>query len=155
MPDNDNDSEPSNVAARPIYAIFEGGGAKGVAHIGALQAVEDNGLDIIGVAGTSAGALIAVLAAVGHKSAEIMSATDPADNLRARSKKTPVDLLGKSRWKRLQELRHFGSCGGILGFLFAPRSVLTAITVYRQLGHFSTSNLQAFINSVGNCSGHN
>lgn len=156
MLDNDTDSEPPNVAKRPIYAVFEGGGAKGTAHIGALQAVEDNGLDIIGVAGTSAGALIAVLAAVGLESSDIMSATDPTDNLLARSQKSPVDLLGKSGWKRLQQLLRGGPklakwiafCGGILSFPFAPRSIWTAIAVYRRLGHFTTSEIQEFINLV-------
>ena len=156
MPGNDTDSKPPGVTKRPIYAIFEGGGAKGTAHIGALQAVEDNGLDIIGVAGTSAGALIAVLVAVGLESADIMSATDPAENLLARSQKSPVVLLGKSRWKRLQRLHRcgpklakwIGIFGGILCFPFAPRSVSTAIAVYRHLGHFSASEIQTFINSV-------
>lgn len=156
MPVDEIDSEPPGVAERPIYAIFEGGGAKGAAHIGALQAVEDNGLQIIGVAGTSAGALIAVLAAIGLESADIMSATDPADNLLARSKKSPVDLLGKAGWKRLQGLLRGGPklakaiafCGAIVSFPFAPRSFLTALTVYRYLGHFSTSEIQTFINAV-------
>ncbi|ODA28084.1 patatin-like phospholipase family protein [Planctopirus hydrillae] len=55
------------------FGIFEGGGAKGVAHIGALAAVEEHKIDFIGVAGSSAGAIIAVLVACGYKAEELYS----------------------------------------------------------------------------------
>ena len=55
------------------YCIFEGGGAKGIAHIGALRALEDAKLDFAGFAGTSAGAIVAALAAAGYSSRELMS----------------------------------------------------------------------------------
>ncbi|HCS8989786.1 TPA: patatin-like phospholipase family protein, partial [Klebsiella quasipneumoniae] len=45
------------------YAVFEGGGIKGVAFAGALQKAEEAGLNFIGYAGASAGAIIAFLAA--------------------------------------------------------------------------------------------
>ena len=45
------------------FAIFEGGGAKGLAHIGALKALEGRKVDLLGVAGTSAGAIVAALVA--------------------------------------------------------------------------------------------
>src|SRR5262245_55695553 len=57
-----------------VFLIFEGGGARCVAHIGALKALERKGVTIRGVAGTSAGALIAVLVAAGYKAEEIFSA---------------------------------------------------------------------------------
>lgn len=55
------------------YCIFEGGGAKGIAHIGALAALEEAEFDIVGYAGTSAGAIIAALSAAGYRSAELFS----------------------------------------------------------------------------------
>ncbi len=54
------------------YCVFEGGGAKGIAHVGALAALEESGLDLCGFAGTSAGAVIAALAAVGYQSRELI-----------------------------------------------------------------------------------
>ncbi len=57
-----------------VFLIFEGGGARCVAHIGALKALERKGVTIRGVAGTSAGALIAALVAAGYKSEELYSA---------------------------------------------------------------------------------
>ncbi|MGR5308074.1 patatin-like phospholipase family protein [Vibrio mediterranei] len=52
-------------------AVFEGGGAKGIAHIGALKAIEDYGLTINKVAGTSAGAIISTLIALGYKADDL------------------------------------------------------------------------------------
>ena len=55
--------------------IFEGGGAKGFAHIGALKAFEDLKIPVGGVAGTSAGSIIAALVSVGYSSSELISDT--------------------------------------------------------------------------------
>ncbi len=53
--------------------VFEGGGVKGLAYIGALEELELNGVlnNIENVAGTSAGAITATLLALGYTSAEI------------------------------------------------------------------------------------
>jgi NTE family protein len=53
------------------YAILEGGGAKGIALAGALQAAENAGLTFAGYAGTSAGSIIALLSVVGYSPDEI------------------------------------------------------------------------------------
>ena len=47
--------------------VFEGGGVKGIALVGALEAARDHGIERwVNVAGTSAGAIIASLLAVGY-----------------------------------------------------------------------------------------
>lgn len=53
--------------------VFEGGGVRGLAYIGALQAVEDAGIrpNVTAVAGTSAGAITAALVAAGYTSKEL------------------------------------------------------------------------------------
>ena len=51
--------------------VFEGGGAKGIAYVGALQALVDQGHTIGRVAGTSAGAITAALLAAGYTPPEI------------------------------------------------------------------------------------
>ncbi|WP_246792825.1 patatin-like phospholipase family protein [Burkholderia perseverans] len=58
-----------------VRLAFQGGGAKGIVHIGALMAVEELKLPIEAVAGTSAGAMVAVLIAAGYTSQELL---DPA-----------------------------------------------------------------------------
>jgi len=44
---------------KPIFAIFEGGGAKGIAHVGAYAAADELEFEFVGVAGASAGVEIA------------------------------------------------------------------------------------------------
>ena len=45
---------------------LSGGGIRGIAHAGALKALEDNGIKIDVIGGTSAGALVASLYALGY-----------------------------------------------------------------------------------------
>ncbi len=53
------------------YAILDGGGVKGAALAGALSAASDQGIEFLGYGGTSAGAIVALLAAVGFGPAEL------------------------------------------------------------------------------------
>ena len=58
----------SAVSAWPqkVAVVLSGGGAKGVTHIGVLRALEDNGIPIDYIAGTSMGAIIGGLYASGY-----------------------------------------------------------------------------------------
>ena len=53
--------------------VFEGGGVKGIAYVGALEVLNKEGIlaNIERVAGTSAGAMVAVLVALGYSAKEI------------------------------------------------------------------------------------
>ncbi|WP_411334850.1 patatin-like phospholipase family protein [Metabacillus indicus] len=51
--------------------VFEGGGVRGIAFTGAIQAMEEEKIEWERLAGTSAGAVIAALLAAGYKSYEI------------------------------------------------------------------------------------
>lgn len=51
--------------------VFEGGGVKGIALVGALRAFEERGFQWQNVAGTSAGAITAALVAVGYTALEV------------------------------------------------------------------------------------
>jgi len=52
--------------------VLSGGGARGIAHLGALQALEDLDISVSHLSGTSAGAIAAVLYAAGNTPVEIM-----------------------------------------------------------------------------------
>ncbi len=52
-------------------AVFEGGGVKGVALIGALEEMERHGYEWDQVAGTSAGAIVAALVSAGYRGREL------------------------------------------------------------------------------------
>ena len=62
-----------------MNVVFEGGGIKGLSYIGALRCLEERGLRINSVAGTSVGALIAALVAVGYKSNELEQIIETID----------------------------------------------------------------------------
>ena len=56
---------------KDYFCIFAGGGVRGTAYVGALKALEENGIEISGMAGSSVGALFASLVAVGYTQEEI------------------------------------------------------------------------------------
>ena len=55
-----------------IGLALSGGGAKGFAHLGALQALEEKGIRPDIIAGTSAGAIVGAFYACGFKPKEIL-----------------------------------------------------------------------------------
>lgn len=52
--------------------VLSGGGSRGIAHIGVLKALEENGLAPDCIAGTSSGAIVGALYAAGHPAEEIL-----------------------------------------------------------------------------------
>lgn len=59
-------------AHQSVGLVLSGGGAKGIAHIGVIQALEDNNIPIDFVAGTSMGAIVGGLYAIGYTPAEML-----------------------------------------------------------------------------------
>ena len=59
------------------YAILDGGGVKGAALAGCLKAAEEQKIQFLGYGGTSAGSIIAFLAAVGYTGEEATKIHDP------------------------------------------------------------------------------
>lgn len=57
--------------AQTVGLVMSGGGAKGLYHIGVLEALEENGIPIDYVAGTSMGSIIAAMYAAGYSPAEM------------------------------------------------------------------------------------
>src|SRR5438034_9607610 len=53
------------------YGIYAGGGVKGAALAGCLRAAEQQGVKFVGHGGTSAGSMIALMAAVGYGGEEL------------------------------------------------------------------------------------
>jgi NTE family protein len=59
--------------AQKVGLVLSGGGAKGVAHIGMIQALEDNGIPIDYITGTSIGAVVGGLYAMGYSPQEMLA----------------------------------------------------------------------------------
>lgn len=62
-------------------AVFEGGGVKGIAFIGALQVMEEHGYSWQKLAGTSAGSIVAALLGAGYTSKELKPIFEELDYL--------------------------------------------------------------------------
>jgi NTE family protein len=77
-------------------AVFEGGGARGIAFVGAIQAMEEEKVEWQRIAGTSAGAVIAALLASGYKSYEIRKHLKELDfsKLRGRTIMNRIPIFG-------------------------------------------------------------
>ncbi len=61
----------SSGQVREIDVVMAGGGALGIAYVGALRALQDHGLWPVRVAGTSAGSLVGALVAAGYNATEL------------------------------------------------------------------------------------
>lgn len=62
-----------------VYGVFEGGGVRGTALVGAVAAAEKKGIGFRAVAGTSAGAIVASLIAAGYKAKEMRALLTETD----------------------------------------------------------------------------
>jgi NTE family protein len=92
-------------APRPkIGVALQGGGAKGLAHIGVLQWFEDRHIPIDYIAGTSMGGLIGGLYATGHSPAEIQQIVEQTDWGAVMSGETPYESLS---FRRKEDLTAF------------------------------------------------
>lgn len=70
---------PQTASGGGIALVLSGGGARGLAHIGVLMALEEEGVPIAGLAGTSMGALMAGLYACGYNAAQLDSIAGSMD----------------------------------------------------------------------------
>lgn len=82
------------------YGIFQGGGAKGYAHVGALKAAEERNIRFIRIAGTSAGAIIAALVAAGYSADELLDPMRPVGERGALDVEVS-DILDKREFGRI------------------------------------------------------
>ncbi len=66
-------SNAQKPARKTVGLVLSGGGAKGMAHIGIIRALEENGIPIDYIAGTSVGAIVGGLYAAGYSTDEMES----------------------------------------------------------------------------------
>src|SRR3712207_2804721 len=85
--------------AHRTFVAFAGGGAKGVVHVGALKALEERDVELKGLAGTSAGAIVAALVASGFRADDLIDSGSGRTILKRLSQIDPklkraTDLFG-------------------------------------------------------------
>ena len=83
--------------------VFEGGGVRGIGHVGAACRLEQQGYRFVDLAGSSAGALVAALLAAGYHCGELRREMETLDYLRFKG-------------KGLAD--HFGTAGKVLTLLW-------------------------------------
>ncbi len=92
------------------FVAFSGGGAKGLVHVGALQALEDRDVHFAGLAGTSAGAIVAALTAAGFQARELV---DPDTGATVLDRLAEIDpalasatgIFGPGGWLKIRLFR--------------------------------------------------
>lgn len=97
---------PSPIDPRRAFVALAGGGAKCLIHVGALKALEDRHVQFCGLAGTSAGAVVASLKAAGFSASDILdpeSGVSLIDRLREIDHRIAkaTDIFGKNGWRRV------------------------------------------------------
>lgn len=125
---------PSHASA---YAIFEGGGAKGIGHVGAYRAMDKAGLALRGVAGASAGAIFAALVAVGYTADEIFEDADK-HILTALNVGSPVGLIGERKWGKISSMKSdlaWIICGIVASTVFS--TMLGAIVIVKHFAPYA------------------
>lgn len=73
---------PLGVSAQSVGVVMSGGGAKGLYHIGVLRALEENGIPIDYISGTSMGSIIGALYASGYSIEEMEAVALSGDMVR-------------------------------------------------------------------------
>ena len=61
------------VFGQKVGLVLSGGGAKGIAHIGVIKALEENNIPIDYITGTSMGAIVGALYAMGYTPDEMLA----------------------------------------------------------------------------------
>lgn len=90
--------------AQKIGLVLSGGGARGLAHIGVIRALEENGVQVAAIAGTSIGAIVGALYASGRSPAEMEEIAVTLDWGRAFDDQTPREHLN---FRRKQDSREY------------------------------------------------
>ncbi len=84
--------------AKKVDAVFEGGGVKGIGLVGAVSVIEKAGYRFENLAGTSAGAIVASLLAVGYRASRIKKELEKLDynNFKDEGLLDKLGLFGKA-----------------------------------------------------------
>lgn len=101
-------------------AVFEGGGVRGIGHVGAVCRMEQAGWQFVNTAGSSAGAIVAALLAAGYTGKEL---------------KKELETLDYMRFKGMDLPDHFGIMGKSLSLLLS-------------LGIYNTDDLEDWVDEL-------
>ena len=98
-----------------IGLALSGGGVRGAAHIGVIKALQENGINIDAISGTSAGSMVVALYGMGYT-------TDEMFKLFNYFSKSVMAISPKDIWSGMKEVR-----GVKLGGITSSRNIELAI----------------------------
>lgn len=139
--------------------VFQGGGATGISHVGALRAIEEANrsddlpiFSIDGVAGTSIGGLMAALVCVGYESNELIDPEGRLPLCREYETYIPTGLVGFLPWQFIRILRFFYRCLLVDGYeqhrrfltLFVATSTIASGLAWLYFGRYFIVNLSLY-----------
>lgn len=115
---------PSFAAEAGIVLVLSGGGTRGFAHVGVIEVLEEQGIPVVGVVGTSIGSLIGALYASGYDAKELREIVENLDLPALLSENTgPMftftgdDRVAKMNTIPALSFKRTGKQGGPLGIL--------------------------------------
>lgn len=134
---------PLIAAERPkIGVVLSGGGAKGAAHVGVLKILEEHNIPVDYIAGTSIGAYVAGMYALGYSASEVESIMMGVDWDSGYSDTIPRNILS-FRDKQLRDRYNIPlNIGYNEGEVRAPSGVLRGadnVTATQAINGFSTT----------------
>lgn len=100
-----------------IDLVFSGGGVKAIAFIGVVEALEERGIKVRRVAGTSAGALVGALVAAGYTSYEIKTMLPALSQLFFKENRQTSRMPSWVRWIQLYWKKGLYTGDGLLDWL--------------------------------------
>jgi NTE family protein len=112
-------------AAQPVWGLALGGGAaRGFAHIGVLQVLEEAGLKPDVITGTSAGSLVAALYASGKSAADLQSVALSLDELSITDWTLPIGNRGMIRGEALAKYVRAQVAGKLIEQMSIPLGIV-------------------------------
>jgi NTE family protein len=82
-----------------VYGVFEGGGVRGTALVGAVAAAEEQQITYRAVAGTSAGSIVASFIAAGYETDQMRTVLTETDFKQFQDPVSPAIRVSVLRWR--------------------------------------------------------
>lgn len=112
---------------RKLNLVMGGGGVKGIAYIGAFEAMKKRGYIPGGIAGVSAGALAGSLAAAGYDSAGMWDAMDKFDFEKIQVDQLKAKVPAIKRFEEYAKALKTPDMEALAGFLYQERRARNAV----------------------------
>lgn len=126
-----------------LYVAFEGGGAKGIVHVGALKAIERYEPEFLGFSGTSAGAIVAALAAANFTADDMVDTElgstllDVLNQHYGSRYQAASDLFGADGWRAMGRFQRLIGPGLKYRALFGALAIVISICLTAAFVHWA------------------